>query len=164
MVLQKNPKVNLVLLNEWNYLIFLNLTVAPGQEAQVAPNVFTMAQYAFEKGLQIRGICRGDQPVGLVLLRVMDASDQSGPAAHIPISREPFLLRFMIDSGCQGQGLGRRALEEIVKWCRGFPAATRLFVTHDTGPGNPGAFYRACGFQPLPEQLNGEAVLCRPLF
>lgn len=161
--LQKHAEARLVLLNELNYLSFLNLKVGPAQETQVAPNVFTMAQYAFEQGLQIRGICRGNEPAGLALLRVMDATDQSGPAAHIPLNGEPFLLRFMVDARFQGQGLGRAALEEIVKWCQGFPAATRLFVTHELGPGNPGDFYQACGFQPLAERLNGEAVLYRPL-
>jgi diamine N-acetyltransferase len=158
-VLRSKPLVELVPLDHLNYLRFVNLAVHPNQEAHVAPNVFTLAQAAFEKGWQCRGVLADGTPAGLAVVRVMEASDQQGPAAHLPITGEPFLLRFMVDARWQGRGVGRRALLEILQWCRQFPTATRLFVTHELGPAHPGPFYAACGFLPTGEMLNGEVLL-----
>ncbi len=156
-----NEVIRLVDLNKHNYMGYLNLKVQPEQEQHVSPNVFTMAQFAFEDRAKLWGIAAGEEPVGLAMLRVMDASDEFSGTVGLKIVDQPFLGRLMIAAASQGRGYGRLALNQICSWAEQLPDADRIYVTHTEGQGNPGTFYERCGFRSLGRHLGGELLRCR---
>ncbi len=127
------------------------LSVAPGQEAFVAPNAVSIAQAYFEPKAWFRAIYADDRPVGFLMLYV----DEEKP--------EYFLWRMMIADGCQGRGYGRRALELVDDWLRGRPGAAALSTSYVQGDGGPEGFYRRLGFEPTGEIEDGEIVVRRPI-
>jgi len=127
------------------------LSVAPGQEAFVAPNAVSIAQAYFEPKAWFRAIYADDSPVGFVMLYVDEAAPQY------------FLWRMMIADGHQGRGIGRRALELVDDWLRGRPGAASLTTSYVPGDGGPEGFYRRLGFEPTGEVEDGEIVARRPI-
>jgi RimJ/RimL family protein N-acetyltransferase len=69
----------------------------------------------------------------------------------------PYLWRFLIDRWHQGRGIGARALElvEATMRDRGHSDLGLSFVE---GPGSPGPFYLARGYEPTEERVDGEIV------
>jgi len=74
------------------------LTVAPDQEAFVAPNAVSIAEAYFEPNAWFRAIYADGEPVGFVMLE-----DDS-------VKEEYVLWRPMIAEGFQGRSYGRRAV------------------------------------------------------
>lgn len=127
------------------------LSVAPGQEAFVAPNAVSIAQAYFEPKAQFRAIYDGDTPVGFLMLFI---DEDAG---------EYYLWRLMIADGFQHRGYGRRALELVDDWVRGRPGATALTTSYVPGDAGPEGFYRRLGFEPTGELDEGEVVVRRPI-
>ncbi len=69
-----------------------------------------------------------------------------------------WLWRFMIDKSLQGQGLGRAALTEIIKYFRENGADEITLSTKESNR-NALALYHSFGFKENGDMNDGEAVL-----
>ena len=112
----------------------LALKVAPGPEHLVMPLAPSLAAAQFQPESWCRGIYRGDTPVGFVML--LDRPDTGAT----------WLWRLLIDGQYQREGIGARAMAEIIAHVRTLLRTTELFTSHEPGDQNPGPFYEKLGF------------------
>jgi diamine N-acetyltransferase len=124
-----------------------DLELARGQERYVAPTSVSIAEANYEPRAWLRAIYAGEDPAGLVLLHL----DEDKPEYH--------LWRLMIAAGRQGQGIGRRAMDQVVEHVRGLPGATELLTSYVPGEQSPAGFYEALGFDDTGRIEEGERVL-----
>jgi diamine N-acetyltransferase len=80
-----------------------------------------------------------------------------------PAESEFYLWRLMIDKGHHGKGIGRAAVEELVKHVRTRPGARRLLVSHVNGVEPLARFYGSLGFRYTGEVDEDELVMAREL-
>ena len=146
-----NSVVSLRPINNDNLWSVLKLKVAPAQEGFVASNAVSLAQAHFNKDAWYRAIYADETAIGFLML-----SDD-------PVTPEYFLWRLMIAEPFQGNGFGRRAIDELVDYVKTRAGATELLVSHSEGEGNPGPFYQSYGFQYTGQVLEGELVMSLPL-
>lgn len=117
------------------------LSVAPHQSGYVAPNVVTLAEFAYVSGGYVFTVRRADEIIGLMGIidfrEHEDLEEGDDPNAA-------FLMRMMIGSDHQRNGYGTAALNLAIGWAR-----TRENSAFQTGvvPGNDAAlkFYEALG-------------------
>ena len=128
------------------YLI-LKLQVAEEQRRFVAPNARSIAEAHFSKEAWFRGIFKGDQPIGFVMLY----ADTVKP--------EYFLWRLMIDKDYQGKGYGLQAMQQVIAYVKTLPKAKELLTSYAPGEGNPSPFYYKLGFKETGKLLDDEKVL-----
>ena len=124
----------------------VGLEVAEHQRGMVATNGLSISQAHFEPKGWFRGVYAGEEPVGFVM--VHENPDES----------EYVLWRFMIDHRHQGNGYGRKALEQVIERVRTLPNATRFLTSYVPGPGSPGDFYHLLGFVDTGEEDHGELL------
>ena len=130
-----------------------NLIVASDQERFVASNAESFAEALFNPEAWYRAIYLDEEPVGFVML--YDESLQSPP----PIKPKIELWRFMIDERFQGQGVGRKALEQVIAHVKSKRMFSSLFTSYVPGAGSPESFYLDFGFAPTGEIEDGEIEL-----
>lgn len=130
----------------------VRLAVADHQQRFVAPNAVSLAQALFAPDAWYRAICRGDEPVGFVMLS--DSSLLSPP----PERPRACLWRFMVDARHQGQGIGKAALRLVIDHVRdkGFD---ELELSYVPGAGGPERLYRSLGFRPTGAMDGAEVVM-----
>ena len=140
---------NLILckITDKNVSQICDLSVRDDQKIFVAPNSVSIAQAYFSKFAWFRAIYYNKNPIGFVMLE-----DQ-------PQKPEYYLWRFMIDSGYQGKGYGRRAIELIINYVRSRPKATELLTSVLQEKGGPQGFYEKLGFELTGEYEEGEAMM-----
>lgn len=109
-----------------------NLDVSPEQQGNVAPNAVSLAQALFEEHAWYRAIHADGELVGFVQM-------------HLGNTTTPYVWRFMIDVGHQGQGHGRAAMEAVIAECRG-RGAEAILLSYVPGPHSPAGFYESLGF------------------
>jgi len=130
-----------------------NLSVAPGQEGQVAPNALSVAESKFFADWEPCAVYAGDDLVGFVMYG-NDVPDHPN---------DWWIIRMMIDGRYQRRGYGRRAMELALKALRAKPgvAAIKLSVV----PGNEGAraLYKSLGFASTGVIEDGEEVFALDL-
>jgi len=95
--------IELRAITQANYMECLDLKVAKEQEDFVAPNMFSLAQAAYEPDTYVLAIYKADQMVGFILYRFNSQY------------LEWRMSRFMIDAAYQKQGIGKLALEKFVQ-------------------------------------------------
>jgi diamine N-acetyltransferase len=102
-----------------NYRECIALSVAPGQEHFVASNVQSLADaYVYPDAEPYALYDEADEMVGFALLFPLP---EGGPADSVPPGAALvgyILVRLMIDSGFQGRGYGRAAVDAIVERVR----------------------------------------------
>jgi diamine N-acetyltransferase len=120
-----------------------DLKVAGDQDRLVAPAAYTVAEAHYEPGAILRAIYCDDRPVGVLLVEV-----ESGT---------PHLVRFMVDTAHQAEGVGRRAVALLAEDLRlaGWESLETSFVPGGNGAGE---FWRRCGFQDTGRRLHDEPV------
>ena len=125
--------VRLVELDATTQASYAALRTHHSQERFAPPplEVYAAAQFAPDGQSLLRGIEADGQPAGLVLLRTGD------PAWE--------LEALLVDRMLHRRGVGRAAVGLVSDLARA-GGATALRAPHPEGPGNPGAFLRACGF------------------
>jgi diamine N-acetyltransferase len=119
------------------------LSVAPHQSRYVAPNVLTLAEFAYISGGYVFTVRRADEIIGLMGIvdfrEHLELDEGDDPNAA-------FLMRMMIGSEHQRKGYGKAALNLAIGWAR-----TRKSSAFQTGvvPGNNAAlqFYEALGLR-----------------
>ncbi len=131
------------------------LRVAPGQTAYIASNERSL-QTAEENPAVARpfAIYADGEMVGFTMFAFDEEIEEPRDRC--------WLWRFMIDASRQGQGCGRAALEEIVRYFREQGAAE---ITLSTKPDNARALalYHRAGFRENGEKNDDEIVLKLPL-
>ena len=129
----------------------IGLTVAPRQRRFVAPNAVSLAEALFSDEAWYRGVWRGDDPVGFVMLE--DETMQENP----PSDPEIGLWRLMVDRRHQGRGIGRAIVEQVAAMARarGF---SHLHTSYVVAKGGPEGFYRSLGFKPTGKIDDDEVV------
>ena len=113
---------------------FLRMKVHPEQEPFVAPNESSIAQGAYNDDAWYRGIYAGEEPVGFVMLSIME--DKA----------EYYIWRFMIAAEHQRKGFGKSAMEKVVEYVRLLPDANELSLSHVEANKEAGSFYQSLGF------------------
>ena len=129
------------------------LTVAPEQARFVAPNAVSLAEALFAPEAWYRAIYAGEEPAGFVML--YDEALRPDP----PPSPRLGLWRFMVDQRFQGRGVGRQALELVIRHLEAAGAPRLLELSHVPGPGGPQGFYRKLGFADTDRVDDGEQVM-----
>ena len=124
------------------------LKLADGQERYVAPSSYTVAEAAYDPESWLRAIYHGDSVVG-----VLDLTTADGGRSR------PRLVRLLVDSDHQRQGVGRAAVELLVDLLRSVADATALETSCVPGPDSPRGFYQKLGFEDTGRVEHGEQVL-----
>jgi len=138
------PAISLRPVDQGNYEECIALSVGPGQEGFVAPNMKSLADAYVYREAEPFAVYADDRMVGFALL--------------YPADRGYILVRLMIDGRFQDLGYGRSALAAIVELMRERGAGTlRLSVL----PENTQAieFYRRNGFAETGELEGPEIVM-----
>ncbi len=128
---------------------FLGLEPASDQVGLVATVAQSYADALYpEPGVVpwLRGITVDGQPAGMVMC--------SEPTQQDP---DPWLWRLLVDKRYQGLGAGRFAVEQVIEMYRP-SGCSRLLVSWQPKPNNPGGFYRKLGFVETGEINDGEIV------
>jgi len=121
------------------------------QEAFVAPMEASFADALFPEvvdGAPVVPWMRAVDADGVLVGFVMVAL----ATEHHP---EPYLWRLLIDRLHQRRGIGRRVLDLLVDQVREW-GDDALLTSWTTGPGSPGPFYVAYGFEPTGRMIDGE--------
>ncbi len=118
------------------------LKVRPEQEHFVAANVVSLAEALFAAEAWYRAVYKDDVLVGFVMLWD-DTLSKSPPARP-----EVCLWRLMLGADHQGQGIGKRVVEELVRYVRSRPGITRFYSSYVPAEHGPGRFYASLGFTP----------------
>ena len=123
-----------------------SLEVGDEQRGFVAPNAVSIAVAHFQPRSWMRAIYADDEPAGFVLTY----EDPEGEGYHV--------WRFMVDRRHQRQGVGQRAMEQLLDRWRGLGATTASLSVVE---GNPGAvaLYESLGFQLTGEREGDELVM-----
>jgi len=140
--------VSLRELSRENVRAVCDLQLAADQAPLVAPAAYTVAEARYEPGALLRAIYLDEQPVGVLLVEV-----ESGT---------PYLVRFMVDAGHQGRGIGRGAVELLAEELRGDGWAT-LETSFVPVAGGAEGFWRRCGFEDAGRTRHGEPLFVRRL-
>jgi diamine N-acetyltransferase len=134
-----------------------DLAVAESQRALVASNAVSLAEALFSSEAWYRAIYHADDLAGFVML--YDESLRPNP----PPMPELWVWRLMVDSRCQGRGIGRAAMELVITHARHKGVAPVLQLSFVPMSGSPERFYRSLGFRHTGRSQDGEVVLELPL-
>ena len=129
--------VELKAITEDNFIDAFNLQLAPGQETFVSHPVRSLAQaYVYRTQCQPFGIYAGEKLVGYVMV----IYDYDVPEYDI--------WHMMIDTGEQGKGYGREALDRVLEYIRTKPFGDSDRVALTCNRDNPIArkLYESKGF------------------
>jgi diamine N-acetyltransferase len=134
------------------------LKVRSGQEQFVASNAVSLAEALFAPEAWFRAVYRDELIVGFVML--WDDTLSKSP----PANPEVCLWRLMIGAEHQGQGIGKRVIEEVVRHVQSRPGITRFYSSYVPGDLGPEKFYISLGFIPTGAvDEDGEVIIEYPL-
>ena len=97
-----SSEIHLVPVDKSNWVKCYRLELHPEQVGNLATNLETIAQSAFEEHFILRCIMKGEKVVGMLAWC---------PEVDEPIEGLFWLFRLMIEKSEQGKGYGRRAVE-----------------------------------------------------
>ncbi|GAB4403672.1 MAG: GNAT family N-acetyltransferase [Bacteroidia bacterium] len=138
-------RISLEPLDRYNWELCLDLQLAPGQETYVPGVLYSLAQARFEN-LVPYGVRDGEQMVGFVMY---------GEFGGIC-----WISRVLIDRAHQRRGVGRAAVQLLLRQLRLRPACREIRTSYARENTAAGAFFRSLGFTDiLPDVLDEEIVL-----
>jgi RimJ/RimL family protein N-acetyltransferase len=150
--------VELVEIDATNARSFDRLRTHKSQERFVAPVQASYADALFPDLVDgaplvpwLRGIVADDVPVGFVMMAEVSETNP-----------EPYVWRFLVDRLHQGRGVGRTALDLVVRQCRDW-GADGVRTSWVDGVGSPRRFYERCGFVPNGRIVDSEIEARLPL-
>lgn len=130
--------ITLQAVTEHNFDAIIDLPLLPEQQDYLASNAYSIAQASFyPDSFFTRAIYLDDKPIGFLMY--VSLADEGQPGEYA-------IYRFMIDSGMQGKGHGRRAISLALDEIRSRPDARVIQICY--WPSNPVAkdFYASLGF------------------
>ncbi len=127
----------------------VGLPPAPGEPANVAPVVYSLAEAYVTPTAWPRAVLDGDEVVGFVMANFDPDNEIDAFRAGV--------WRLNVAEAAKGRGVGRFAVEQVADEARtrGVDAITVLWEPGDDGPEG---FYLKLGFEPTGEVLFGERV------
>jgi diamine N-acetyltransferase len=141
--------VRLEPITEDNLKAVYELQLAPGQEAYVAPNPWSLAQALVESAIAWpRAIVADGAVVGFLMLEI-DPDEEDG--------RPFWLWRLMLAADRQRRGYGTAAVRLAIEEVRA-RGGSELYTSWVPGEGSPGPFYERLGFVPTGELDEDEIV------
>lgn len=133
-----------------NLYKMFRLKVHDHQKDQVAENGYSIAEFHYDDSAWMRGIYKGDEPVGFVMLEIDHKEKEFG------------VWRFMIDKNHQEKGYGRDSMELIKKEFQnqvpGIKEISLSYIPKEEGGADE--FYKKVGFLDTGEMSGKEKVMC----
>jgi diamine N-acetyltransferase len=128
-----------------NWRAIAHLEVTEDQRHFVAPNVYSLAEAAYEPGLTPVAIYADETLVGFALYTHEPAQGE-WTFTRIPYQGELGILRMMVDKQYQGKGYGREATQALIDRMRQLPGGQAIILNF--APANEGArcLYESLGF------------------
>ena len=122
-----------------NYWDCIELTVDDSQVDFVADNKQSLVEAAYEEGLYVLGIYKGDTMVGFVLYDY----DETFPGWS--------MSRFMIGKQFQGKGYGKQAVNAFLEYFKEQHNAEKLFISVSLENAVARKMYSDIGFKEIKE-------------
>jgi len=122
-----------------NYWDCIELTVDDSQVDFVADNKQSLVEAAYEDGLYVLGIYKGDTMVGFVLYDY----DETFPGWS--------MSRFMIGKQFQGKGYGKQAVNAFLEYFKEQHNAEKLFISVSLENAVARKMYSDIGFKEIKE-------------
>ncbi len=137
-----------------NWRDVARLEVAEDQRQFVAPNVYSLAEAAYEPGLTPLAIYADETLVGFTLY-THEPFQGEWTFTQTPYQGELGILRMMVDKAHQGKGYGRQAMQLLLKQMRHLPGGQAIILNFL--PANVGArrLYESLGFVVYEESEEG---------
>lgn len=144
---------------EHNWRAVAKLSLKDGQQGNLAPNVWSLAEAAYSEDAWVRAIYADETLVGMLMMAIWDPTEAY------------YIWRFMIDGRYQGLGYGKQGVEFAIAHIRQHnPRAKHLGVNSTPPEGDPTKlvkpedspfrFYERFGFkQAAPPDEDGEIKL-----
>lgn len=128
-----------------NWQAVARLEVAPDQHLFVAPNVYSLAEAAYDPTLTPVAIYSGDTLVGFALYTHEPFAGE-WTFTRTPYQGELGILRMMVDKQHQGNGYGRQAMQALIDRMSQLPGGHAIILNF--APANHGArrLYESLGF------------------
>lgn len=143
-------ELRLVELSATTIVAVNTLGLKPGQEQYLAPVSYGVAATVVNpQTTWQRVVVDGDEVVGFVSANF----DPDAPEEHF----RSVLWRINVDADDQGRGVGRFAVEELIKVARE-RGMDHVDVIYEAGEGGPEAFFTRVGFTPVNETEYGEVI------
>jgi diamine N-acetyltransferase len=76
-----------------------------------------------------------------------------------PADNNHWIYRLMVDHRYQGRGIGRAALEQLIRRMSALPNCPRIILGVDPRNATARALYESVGFRPTGEVIGGEDVM-----
>jgi diamine N-acetyltransferase len=143
--------INLRPITAENWEQSVQLQVKPEQTQYVAPNVFSLAQAAYDHDCTPLAIYDDEVMVGFAMYW------------HPPGEPHYFVNRLMIDATHQQKGYGRTAMEQLLAQLMSSPDCREIGISYH--PQNIAAqrMYASLGFHETGETRHGEVVALLPV-
>ena len=148
--------VSLRAVTKENFEAVCALPLLEHQVAYLDSNAFSIAEASFNPHYHTRAIYRDEQPIGFLMY--VSLAEEGDPGEYS-------IYRFMIDHREQGQGLGRRALELVLREIAALPGATTVWICYAPANTPAKAFYASAGFEETEIDDEGEMwawIACSP--
>jgi len=145
----ESPLIELRAVDRDNFEVVIALEVADEQRDFLNSNVESVAWAYVASESHPFVVYEGDTPVGLATF------------GYIPADGRCWISHFMIDSRCQGRGIGRPALEQLLERMTAASGGANLLVA--VNPNNAAAIklYESFGFVDTGRVQNDEMVMRR---
>lgn len=124
-----------------------DLTLHPGQEAFVAPNIDSIANAAVEPTFVPLAVYANDDLVGFVMY------------GQHPVSSAWWVIRLMIDREHQGKGYGREAMTATIAMMADQVGCDEIVTSFNPENAVAARLYASLGFQPTGEIEDGEPLV-----
>ena len=140
--------------NQENWRAVASLEVTEDQRQFVAPNVYSLAEAAYETGLTPVAIYADETLVGFALY-TREPFQGEWEFTHTPYQGELGILRMMLDKQYQRRGYGRQAMQALIAQISALPGAQAIIL--NVIPTNVGArqLYESLGFVIYEENEHG---------
>jgi diamine N-acetyltransferase len=131
-----------------NFEAVMDIELPPEQARYVASNAYSIAQAHYYPQFQPRAICHDGKPVGFLLFGL--------PEEHAP--GHYGIYRLMVDAALQNRGIGRRAMELLLRDLRARPDARRIWICYKPENAVGRRFYASLGFSEVGVDDEGEMI------
>lgn len=154
--------VDLCPITEENWLECAMLTMEPGEERFVAPNIWGIAERQFSPALVTRAIYHGNTMVGFVMYYYRDRPDTADPV----MGNAWQIVRFMIAVEHRHQGFGRAAIHAVIEEILRTPdrhECDTLLLSYRPGNDAAARLYTRLGFEEVGVGSRNQIIMRRSL-
>ncbi len=133
----------IVPLDRFNWERCLEIEMKPEQRAYIPSILYSLAQARFEN-LNPYGVMHKGSMVGFMMY-----GNFSGIC---------WISRIIIDQSYQEKGIGRAALMQLLEMLKNKSRCREIRTSYTEDNHTADAFFKALGFEPLPDAMGGEVV------